>query len=43
MSLVYDDTIGITVEECLRVGLYRCQHVGILKTDVWQLREQLTA
>ena len=39
MSLIYDDTTGITVEESLRVGLYLCQCVGILKTDVRQLWE----
>ena len=43
LSLIYDDTIRIMVEESLRVGLYLCQSVGILKTDVRQLWEHLTA
>lgn len=43
MGLVNDDTLGITVEESLGVGLYLCQRVGILKTDVRQVLELLTA
>ncbi len=43
MGLVNDDTLGITIEESLGVGLYLCQRVGILKTDVRQVWEMLTA
>ena len=43
MSLINDDTLGITVEESLGVGLYLSQRISILQTDVRQVGKLLTA
>lgn len=43
MSLVDNHSLGMAIEERFGIGLYLSQCVGILQTDVWQVREQLTA